>query len=279
MAERGGRNRSETLEAPFVGRQDELRLLKELFHATGREGRSRLVSVIGPAGIGKTRLAWEFLKYVDGLLEGIWWHEGRCPAYGEGISFWALGEMVRQRCELLESDDEPTTREKVARYRAPVRAGRRRTALDPAGPAGPPRPGGARRVGAALRRLADILRAARRGEPGGDGVRGLPPRGQRARRLRRPPDGVEPERPDLRHDARPPGAPGQAPGLGSRQAELHERLPGAPVRARDARPARRARAGPARRSRPVHRRPGRRHPALRGGDRAHARGGGPAHAP
>ncbi len=114
VAERGGRNRSETLEAPFVGRQDELRLLKELFHATGREGRSRLVSVIGPAGIGKTRLAWEFLKYVDGLLEGIWWHEGRCPAYGEGISFWALGEMVRQRCGLLESDDEPTTRAKVA---------------------------------------------------------------------------------------------------------------------------------------------------------------------
>ena len=50
----GGRNRSETLEAPFVGRDDELRLLKDLFHATGREGRARLVSVIGPAGIGKT---------------------------------------------------------------------------------------------------------------------------------------------------------------------------------------------------------------------------------
>ena len=114
VAERGGRNRADTLEAPFVGRQDELRLLKELFHATGREGRSRLVSVIGPAGIGKTRLAWEFLKYVDGLLERVWWHEGRCPAYGEGISFWALGEMVRQRCGLLETDDEPTTRAKVA---------------------------------------------------------------------------------------------------------------------------------------------------------------------
>ncbi len=114
VAERGGRNRAETMEAPFVGRQDELRLLKELFHATGREGRSRLVSVIGPAGIGKTRLAWEFLKYVDGLLEGVWWHEGRCPAYGDGVTFWALGEMIRQRCGLLESDDESTTRAKVA---------------------------------------------------------------------------------------------------------------------------------------------------------------------
>ena len=69
VAERGGRNRTETLEAPFVGRDDELRLLKDLFHATTRERRARLVSVIGPAGIGKTRLAWEFNKYTDGLVE------------------------------------------------------------------------------------------------------------------------------------------------------------------------------------------------------------------
>jgi class 3 adenylate cyclase/tetratricopeptide (TPR) repeat protein len=114
VSERGGRNRSDTLEAPFVGRADELRLLKDLFHATGREKRARLVSVIGPAGIGKTRLAWEFLKYIDGLLETVWWHDGRSPAYGDGITFWALGEMVRGRCGLLETDDEPTTRAKVA---------------------------------------------------------------------------------------------------------------------------------------------------------------------
>ena len=114
VAERGGRNRSDTLEAPFVGRDDELRLLKDLFHATTREGRARLVSVIGPAGIGKTRLAWEFLKYVDGLVEPVWWHDGRSPAYGDGISFWALGEMVRGRAQLAEGDDETTTRTKIA---------------------------------------------------------------------------------------------------------------------------------------------------------------------
>ena len=113
VAEVGGRNRSETLEAPFVGRDEEFRLLKDLFHATSREKRTRLVSVIGPAGIGKSRLAWEFLKYVDGLVDTVWWHDGRSPAYGEGISFWALGEMVRGRCGLLETDDEPTTRAKV----------------------------------------------------------------------------------------------------------------------------------------------------------------------
>jgi class 3 adenylate cyclase/tetratricopeptide (TPR) repeat protein len=114
VAEVGGKNRTEGLEAPFVGRDEELRLLKDLFHVTGREGRARLMSVIGPAGIGKTRLAWEFSKYLDGLVEQVWWHQGRSPAYGDGISFWALGEMVRERCGLLESDDEPTTRAKVS---------------------------------------------------------------------------------------------------------------------------------------------------------------------
>jgi class 3 adenylate cyclase len=114
VAEVGGRNRSDAVEAPFVGRDEEFRLLKDLFHATGRERRTRLVSVIGPAGIGKTRLAWEFLKYVDGLVDTVWWHDGRSPAYGEGITFWALGEIVRGRCGLLETDDEATTRAKIA---------------------------------------------------------------------------------------------------------------------------------------------------------------------
>ncbi|HTS15857.1 MAG TPA: adenylate/guanylate cyclase domain-containing protein [Candidatus Sulfotelmatobacter sp.] len=110
----GGRKHADVLEAPFVGRDDELRLVKDLYHATTRERRPRLVSVIGPAGIGKTRLAWEFLRYIDGLVETVWYHDGRSPAYGDGISFWALGEMVRRRAGLLETDDEATTRTKVA---------------------------------------------------------------------------------------------------------------------------------------------------------------------
>ncbi|MEA2630764.1 MAG: hypothetical protein QOE66_983, partial [Chloroflexota bacterium] len=104
----------EALEAPFVGREDELRLLKDLFHATTREQRPRLVSVTGPAGIGKTRLAWEFLNYLDGLVETVLFHDGRSPSYGEGMSFWALGEMIRRRAGLSENDDEPTTRAKIA---------------------------------------------------------------------------------------------------------------------------------------------------------------------
>ena len=96
VAERGGRGRADRLEAPFVGRDAELRLLKDLFHATVARavarGSSR--SPARPAS-ARRRLAWELLKYLDGLVEGVWWHDGRSPAYGEGITFWALGEMVR----------------------------------------------------------------------------------------------------------------------------------------------------------------------------------------
>lgn len=114
VAQRGGVGRSDAIEAPFVGRDEELRQLKDLFHATSREGRPRLVSVIGPAGIGKSRLAWEFLKYVDGLVEPVWGHDGRSPAYGDGITFWALGEMIRGRAHLQATDDEATTRAGIA---------------------------------------------------------------------------------------------------------------------------------------------------------------------
>ncbi|HEX7473977.1 MAG TPA: adenylate/guanylate cyclase domain-containing protein [Candidatus Limnocylindrales bacterium] len=114
IADRGGTGRSDVLEPPFVGRADELRFIKEQFHVTGRERRARLVSLVGQAGIGKSRLAWELEKYLDGVVETVWWHRGRSPAYGEGVTFWALGEMIRRRAGLAEGDDEPTTRAAVA---------------------------------------------------------------------------------------------------------------------------------------------------------------------
>jgi class 3 adenylate cyclase/tetratricopeptide (TPR) repeat protein len=113
IAQRGGRGRTEILEPPFVGRDEELRLLKDLLHATGRERRARLVSITGPAGIGKSRLVWELEKYLDGVVESVYWHRGRSPSYGDGITFWALGEMVRRRAGLAENDDEDTTRARI----------------------------------------------------------------------------------------------------------------------------------------------------------------------
>jgi class 3 adenylate cyclase/tetratricopeptide (TPR) repeat protein len=114
VAGRRGLLRAEGLEPPFVGRDTELRLLKELFHSTQVEGRARLLSVVGQAGIGKSRLAWEFQKYIDGLVGDVYWHEGRSPAYGDGITFWALGEMLRQRCGIAETDDVHVSRQRLA---------------------------------------------------------------------------------------------------------------------------------------------------------------------
>ncbi len=108
-----GRGRTERLEPPFVGREAELRLLKDLLHATDDERRARLVSVVGIAGIGKSRLAWELEKYIDGLVGDIYWHQGRSPAYGEGITFWALAEMVRGRAGIAETDERASARGKL----------------------------------------------------------------------------------------------------------------------------------------------------------------------
>ena len=114
VAGRGGTLRAAGLEAPFTGRERELRLVKELFHATAEERRARLVWVEGVGGIGKSRLAWEFEKYIDGLLEDVWWHRGRCLAYGEGVTYWALAEMVRMRAEIVEAEPPGTAVAKLA---------------------------------------------------------------------------------------------------------------------------------------------------------------------
>jgi len=114
VGERGGARRSEALEPPFVGRADELRFIKEQFHATSRESRARLVSLIGQVGMGKSRLAWELEKYLDGVVEQVWWHRGREPSYGNELPYWALGEMIRRRAGLAEGDDEAATRRAIA---------------------------------------------------------------------------------------------------------------------------------------------------------------------
>jgi predicted ATPase/class 3 adenylate cyclase len=101
----GGTLRSQEIEPPFTGRDPELRLIKQLFHSSADESRAHLVSVMGIGGIGKSRLAWEFEKYIDGLAQDVWWLRGRCLAYGDGVAFWALGEMVRSHAGILEDEE------------------------------------------------------------------------------------------------------------------------------------------------------------------------------
>ncbi len=110
----GGSQRVDGLEAPLIGRDVELRTVRDLFHAAADRRVPRLVLVSGPAGVGKSRLGWEFEKYADGLAEQVWWHRGRCLSYGEGVAFWALAEMVRQRLGIAEEDPAEVAAAKLA---------------------------------------------------------------------------------------------------------------------------------------------------------------------
>jgi tetratricopeptide (TPR) repeat protein len=113
VAGTGGARRRAGLEAPLVGRDHELALIIESFEATASVGRARLVSVVGEAGSGKSRLVWEFFKYIDGIEKVVRWHQGRCLAYGEGVAYWALAEMVRARAGILEEEDAASARQKL----------------------------------------------------------------------------------------------------------------------------------------------------------------------
>jgi class 3 adenylate cyclase/tetratricopeptide (TPR) repeat protein len=89
---------------PFVGRDRELRLLQDTFERMVGESEIQLVTITGEPGVGKTRLLAEFRAWVDDRPELVYWRQGRCLPYGDGITFWALGEIVKAHAGILESD-------------------------------------------------------------------------------------------------------------------------------------------------------------------------------
>ncbi|HEX3212005.1 MAG TPA: adenylate/guanylate cyclase domain-containing protein, partial [Actinomycetota bacterium] len=89
---------------PFVGRQVELDLLKGLFEQTLADRVVRLVTVVGEPGVGKSRFVGELGASVDDRPQLVAWRQGRCLPYGDGITFWALGEIVKAQAGILESD-------------------------------------------------------------------------------------------------------------------------------------------------------------------------------
>ena len=109
-----GALRSQGIEAPFIGRDPELRLVKELFHTAVDRGTARLVAVSGAAGVGKSRLCWEFDKYIDGIAGGVLWHRGGCLSYGDGVAYSAFAEMVRARFAISEDEPEADARRDLA---------------------------------------------------------------------------------------------------------------------------------------------------------------------
>ena len=109
----GGARRGSGPEAPLVGREEERRLIIEAFDATLAGGSARLIWVIGEAGLGKSRLAWELEKHADGVSDGVLWHRGRSLSYGDGVAFWALAEMIRARAGIGEEEESAAAAEKL----------------------------------------------------------------------------------------------------------------------------------------------------------------------
>jgi predicted ATPase len=113
VAGAGGARRSAGLEAPLVGRDRELTQIIESFESSADQGRACLVTVTGPAGSGKSRLLWEFFKYMDGVERVARWHQGRCLSYGDGVAYWALADMVRARAGISEEESPASARRKL----------------------------------------------------------------------------------------------------------------------------------------------------------------------
>ncbi len=100
---------------PLVGRSDESALLSSLMDRVVNESRPHLVTVIGPAGVGKSRLLRELSDRAAERPEKPAVRVGRCPAYGAGLAYWALGEIVRGQFEIADSDDSKTAWGKLLR--------------------------------------------------------------------------------------------------------------------------------------------------------------------
>jgi class 3 adenylate cyclase len=90
--------------APLVGRELEKLLLIGIFERAAQQRSVQLVTVVGEPGVGKSRLIAELLAYVESQSGLVRWRQGRCLPYGEGITFWALGEIVKAEAGILESD-------------------------------------------------------------------------------------------------------------------------------------------------------------------------------
>jgi class 3 adenylate cyclase/tetratricopeptide (TPR) repeat protein len=106
---------SERAKTPLVGRARELELVRSVLGRVQDERATQLVTVVGVPGIGKSRLVLELFRLVDDEPELITWRQGRCLPYGESVTFWALGEIVKAEAGILESDSPAEAERKLDR--------------------------------------------------------------------------------------------------------------------------------------------------------------------
>ncbi len=108
----GPRERPARLETPMVGRRDELERLGASFEEVRESGSTRLVTIVGDPGVGKSRLVQEFVETVAATATVL---RGRCLPYGDGITFWPLLEVVQMASGILDDDAPAAARDKIRR--------------------------------------------------------------------------------------------------------------------------------------------------------------------
>ena len=99
----------------LVGREREVGALVAALDRVRSERSPQLLTLVGVPGIGKSRLLYELSRRVDAEPGLTTWRQGRCLAYGDGITFWALAEIVKAQAGILEADDDDTAVEKLHR--------------------------------------------------------------------------------------------------------------------------------------------------------------------
>ncbi|MCA9521606.1 MAG: AAA family ATPase, partial [Myxococcales bacterium] len=103
----------EGVDTPMVGRQAELQTLREAYQRVARERRPEIVSVIGDTGIGKSRLNFEFLKYLESLTEIISYDFGGCPPDTPAAPYRVWRELLTRRARIFLNDSAGVAREKL----------------------------------------------------------------------------------------------------------------------------------------------------------------------
>ena len=102
-------------EVPLVGREPELGLLRGTLDRVREHREPQLVSLVGVPGIGKSRLVYELLRIVDAEPELVTWRQGRSLPYGDGVTFWALSEMVKAQAGILDNDTTDQAGERLSK--------------------------------------------------------------------------------------------------------------------------------------------------------------------
>jgi class 3 adenylate cyclase/tetratricopeptide (TPR) repeat protein len=112
---RFGSDVTRTHSTPLIGRDLERTLLVSTFERAASQESCQLVTVVGEPGVGKSRLCMELFQHIEERRGLVTWRQGRCLSYGEGIAVWALGEIVKAECGILESDSPEEAEAKLAR--------------------------------------------------------------------------------------------------------------------------------------------------------------------